>query len=301
MYALLQWFAFGITNIIDTYTVRKYGETSWWVWWPMMFMGVFALMVSLILIWSVDLVQDLWDVSKLVCSGVLFFFWMIPYTLAIKNYEVSKVMVIVLLWVPVFSYFFGVFLWEFIRLDKVFLGIIILVLGGFFAWTWSYSWMKDNRHLIHLTFLSLLTSFLWSCTSFLFKWWEKWHHFWDAMFLQFVGMSLGLFVLLFVPIFRSSFIGLIRWPKKLLWLMSITETLGIIWDIFIALAVVNAPLFYATLLWNTSQPVMVFFMTLAVSYFFPGIFRENITKSVVYKKSIFLAMMVVVSVFFIRI
>lgn len=290
---LIAVFLWSLVNISDQYLVAKYstGErSSAGLALFGSFIGIVTTLIIGISVAGIFLIPML-DKLLLMIVGSITLAWVVLYLFTLEISDVSAV-VPWFLTIPVFGYFLGyVFLGETISFQQG-VGSFIVLLGGFFMVA-DFS-DKKMKFLWKPAFYMSSGCFLSALAGAIFKYVTIGNSFWIASFWQYAGFSLsGILIFILVPKYRNEFMRMLQQGgKKIFAISMMTETLTITGNLLTNFALLLAPIGMVYLL-QSFQPAMVLCLTLAGTWFFPSIVKENLSKKALIPKLIALGIMII--------
>jgi uncharacterized membrane protein len=291
-------FLWALVNISDNYLVTRFKEEG-----KERSSGGLVLFSSLsgivtaFLVWIFT--DHLFEISRqdkilLLFSGVLTIAWVILYLFTLETEETSSV-VPWFLTVPVFGYILGyVFLGETLTREQL-LGSGIIFLGLILI---NLNWSGEKRKFKPKPAVYMLIACAMSATiGVLFKYVTVENNFWVASFWQYVGLGIsGLFIFLFVPSYRASFIHMNKTGGGTIFaLNTFSESITIVGNLLTNFALTLAPVAMVYLV-ASFQPAIVLFLSILGTKFLPHIVKENISRQVLVPKIVAIAIMVFGSV-----
>lgn len=272
-------FLWAIVNIIDNYLVSKFShkEIEKSSGGLVLFSSLIGLFIAVGVLISVPNIFSIpfFDKLLLFIAGIFTVVWIILYLFALELEDVSNV-VPWFLTVPVFGYILGyVFLGEQLKQTQaigsaaVLLGLILLSVS------WNTQNKKINTKAIVYMFLS---SLLIAISGVIFKYVTIGNNFWVSSFWEYLGLGVsGLFIYLFIPKYRNDFYFMNKTGGKKIFLLNIlSEFMTISGNLLTNFSLLLAPVVMVYLV-GAFQPVMVLFLTIVGTIFFPHIIKENIS------------------------
>lgn len=281
-------FLWALVNIADNYLVGRFSDKE-----KERSSGGLVLFSSLIgiviafLIWvfgpNVFHIPTLDKLLLFVC-GILTIVWVILYLFTLEIEDTSAV-VPWFLSVPVFGYILGYFfLGETLNLQQmlgsgvIFLGLILI----------SLDFREGKKKVKHKPMLYMLSACVAIAISgVIFKYVTVENDFWVSSFWEYFGLGVsGLFIFLFIPHYRESFMHMNRTGGHKIFLVNtVSEFMTIIGNLLTNYAFLLAPITLVYLV-GSFQPAIVLFMTLFATKFLPHIAKEDMTKHVLVQKII---------------
>ncbi len=128
----------------------------------------------------------------------------------------------------------------------------------------------------------------------IFKYTTIGNNFWVSSFWEYFGLGMsGLFIFLFVPHYRESFLHMNRTGGSTIFFVNIiSELMTISGNLLTNFALLLAPVTMVFLV-SSLQPAIVLFLTIFTTRFFPNIAKENLTKQILLPKIIAIVIMIV--------
>ena len=296
--ALVAPFLWAVVNVADKYLVTKFSHKE-----EERSSGALVLFSSLIgifiafLIWV--FIPDVFNIPVLdklllfVC-GILTIVWVILYLFALEMEEISANAPWFLA-VPILGYILGYFflgetlaLNQFVGSGIIFLGLILI----------SLNFGQEKKKLKHKPVLYMLFACIAIAISgVIFKFVTVGNNFWVSSFWEYFGLGVsGLFIFLFIPHYRESFLHMNRTGGSLILLVNITsELMTIAGNLLTNFALLLAPVAMVFLV-GSFQPALVLCLTLFTTKFFPHITKENFTKPILLQKIIAIGVMIIGSI-----
>jgi len=276
----------GSTNFIDKYLISKYFQKR-----GISVLLIFSSLIGLFLLPIIFLINrdvvniPLHDIFILIASGVIYVFAIFPYLLALREEDTSLV-VPTFQAIPVFSYFLALL---FLNEKLVVWQIIASLLIIFGAIGMSVDFKAKKRFFRwKVFFLMIASSFLYSLNLFLFKFVERDSSFWTTSFWEYTGFAMAALCLLLITKYRKEF-----WQSfktngtKVLGINALYEIINIVGKIIFNFASLLAPLALVQVV-NGAQPLVVLFMGVILTIFFPKIIKEDISWKMLSQKLIFI-------------
>ncbi len=296
--ALAAPFLWALVNLADKYLVTKFSRQE-----EERSSGALVLFSSLIgifiafLIWI--FIPDVFNIPILdklllfVC-GILTVVWVILYLFALEMEEISTIAPWFLA-VPILGYILGYFFLgetltflQFIGSGIIFLGLILI----------SLDFSQEKRGVKHKPVLYMLFACIAIAISgIIFKYVTVGNNFWISSFWEYFGLGIsGLFIFLFIPHYRESFLHMNKTGGSLILIVNVaSELMTISGNLLTNFALLLAPVAMVFLV-GSFQPAIVLFLTLLTTKFFPHITKENLTKRVLWQKIIAIGIMIIGSV-----
>lgn len=284
LYALIPPALWAAVNHIDKYLLTRYFKTGGPGALLIFSALIGAFLLPVIAVIEPAVIHSFGTSSLLIAlSGILFVLANLPYFYALQTDEVTIAVSLFQL-IPLFSYVLGLlFLGESLTVPQCAGGVMILT--GALVMTMHRGDMKRIMLRKSLLALMSLSSFLYALNFILFKYFTFEASFWVVSFWEYAGFTVFAIVLLvFVRRYRDEFFLVLRINgRQALALNSLNEGINIAAKISFNVASLLAPV---TLTWlvNGLQPFFVFVYGILLTFFFPAISREDLSRRVVFQK-----------------
>ncbi len=277
LFAIIANVLFAVSNLFDKFLIEKrvrdpLALTVFGGWIDLLFTLIIVLIHGLSITGTLQ-------AGVLLLSGVLVELALIPYFKALSLEDASRISPLFQS-MPVFVLLLSsVFLRETLT-HRQMLGFLLILSGSFIV-----SMHKTDAGIFKIRkafWWVLLASILWALPAVMFKFVVVKQTFWDALALEFFGVAIGATILFFL--YKTRVLAQIRDIGAGTWsILNINEL------IYIAGRVSN---FYAITLGLVSLvavlggtiPLFVFLFGLMLSLWFPGIIKEDITRSSIVTK-----------------
>jgi drug/metabolite transporter (DMT)-like permease len=296
--ALVAPFLWALVNLADKYLVTRFShkEEERSSGGLVLFSSLIGIIISF-LIWV--FMPDVFFISAmdkllLFVSGILTVVWIILYLFTLEIEETSAV-VPWFLSVPIFGYILGFFFlgetltfFQFVGSGIIFLGLILI----------SFDFNKAKNNFKHKpVFYMLSASIAIAVSGIIFKYVTVENNFWVSSFWEYLGLGVaGLFIFLFVPHYRESFLHMNRTGGRTIFIVNIvSELMTITGNLLTNFALLLAPVAMVFLV-GSFQPGIVLLLTIFTTKFFPDIAQENLTKKILLPKIIAIIIMFIGSV-----
>ncbi len=289
--ATLAPFLWSVSNIIDEYLIshyykkRKLIQSSSLVGSLVLFSSLFGIVVcSLVAVFNSAVFDiDTESIKFLILSGVLTVGWIISYLIAIEDAGASAVAP----WfqtIPIFGFIFGyIFLGE-IPLRLEIIGSVVVIIGAIIV-----SIDRSGRGVgikARAVFLMILASLLVALSGSVFKSATIHNDFWTSTFWEYFGITLtGCFIFMFHGDYRREFVAKLRASGvQIIGANLINESVSSVGNIINNFALVLAPvaLVYSV---NAVQPLIVLGLSVFVTWIWPKLGRENMSKRMIIWKT----------------
>jgi uncharacterized membrane protein len=250
------------------------------------FVGVIALLLIGILVPGIaDLAIK--NILVLLLAGFLFVLYLFPYFNALNQGE-STLVIPLFQTVPVFSYVLAlIFLQEILTPFQI-LGALIII---FSAVGLSINFREKIRFNKSIFWSMMLSAVLVSIGALLFKSVALQEGFWVSMFWQVLSSAVTGFSLFFFSKFRQEFFRIVKQGGvKFLSIGMFSESLGIIGDLSISFATLLAPIALVQVV-NGAQPFFIFLFGVLLTWFFPKVAKEDLSRKILMQKILFIAIM----------
>ncbi|MES2223875.1 MAG: EamA family transporter [Patescibacteria group bacterium] len=287
-------FVWSLVNHCDKIILQRYFKTSGGPGGLMVFVGVVAIPLSLILyIFDPSVLNiDTIDITFLIITGFLYNLAVLFSLYALESEDASSVVAYMQL-IPVFTYFFGIlFLSEYITTDKAFGGIIALF-GAILLSTKFEKGFKKAIFNKRIILLMLGWAVMASLGNILFKKVSiSDSSFVLSLFWNQIGMALFGIMAFCISSYRKSFLKVIKHNSTNVVLLNIfeqiVEVVGIILNYA---AILLAPTALVILVEYTAQPLFVFIEGIIFTILFPKFVAEDISKGNLIQKFISMIIM----------
>lgn len=279
VFALAAPILYGITNFIEKFLIDKKVKDPIIV--PI-FAVVPAFFISLFILFLNGFpIIFLGHLVPIVVSGIFLELYLVPYFIALSLEDASRIIPL-FEFIPIFilamSY---IFLGETLRTNQ-FLGFLFIFIGALILGAKRVE--GKIFKLRKAVYLMLLSGFLFSITSIIFKFVVVKESFWITIAYQFLGIALGALLLMAVPKYRrmvfrdAKFAGLQIWG-----LLTLNEIIALTAQSALGFAYLLAPVALVSVIGST-QPLFVMIYGIILSVWFPHIVKEDIQKSTILVK-----------------
>jgi len=294
--AVLGSLFYASTNHIDKYLISKYlksGEVGSLIIFSAIF-SIFALPIVYFIkpeVFSVTIIQG----SILAITGMMTVTAILLYLYALSEDEATNVVPFYQT-VPIFGFILGyLLLGEAISHTQTVASIVIIAGAVILSFDWGVSKIRFKGKVV---MYMLSASMLYAISIVLFKLVAIDEGFWQSAFWSLLGkVILGIFFLLFIPVYRNQFLAVLRENKLgVLSLNSFNETLGIIADGFVGFATLLAPV-ALVLLAGAFQPMFVLIIGVVLTLFFPKISQESLLRRHILQKVVAISLIMIGSYF----
>jgi drug/metabolite transporter (DMT)-like permease len=275
--AVLGSLLYSTTNHIDKYLISRYlksGEVGSLIIFSAIF-SIFALPI-VYFIKPVAFFVTILQGSVLSITGMLTVTAILLYLYALSEDEATNVVPFYQT-VPIFGFILGyLFLGETISYIQAIASFVIIVGAVVLSLDLGASKVRIKGKVV---LYMLSSSMLYAISTVLFKLVAVDEGFWQSAFWALLGkVILGIFFLLFIPLYRNQFLAVVRENKfSVLSLNSFNETLGILADGFVGFATLLAPI-ALVLVAGAFQPMFTFIIGVILTIFFPKISKESLSK-----------------------
>ncbi len=284
IFSILAAFIWATANMLDKYILTKWVKRPII---PLMFVGIVGFIASLLIYFIrgySSLSRGLIFIALI--AGAIYILDLLFYFRAMKIEEASRVVPLFHLSPLFVTILATIFLGEILTIQNYF-GILAIVTGAVLI-----SLKKEERIVFSKAAGYMLLASLLSAVSFIIiKYLLGFTDYWTVFSYLRIGAFLAV-----IPILILNFKHIVFLKKKFgykpLIFMSFTETLnlGAILSIIFAASIGLASLVNAL---SSIQPFFVLIFAMTISLFFPGIFKEQITKSTIFIKIISITLMFV--------
>lgn len=270
-------------NHFDKYLISKYLRNVQ-AGALVIFSALFSVIFFPIVLWQGSNFFDvsLWQGLILTLNGTLIVLAVMVYLFALREDEASFV-VPLFQFIPILALILGfLFLGETIPFPKIIGALIILCGAAILSLDIKGSQWKFKKKVL---LLMILSCFFYASNIVIFKSIAVDIGFWQSMFWDLLGKVLfAIFLLLFVPSFRKSFLAVWKeYGMKFVLLNGANDVLSVSGDWALAFAALSAPVFFVYLV-SAVQPLFVFIFGLILTIFFPSIGREILEKKLLWQK-----------------
>ena len=301
-------FLWAIVNIMDEYLISKYyndenagsgnkiGEEHGSVGSLVLYSSLFGIFVSLgIFIFRPSVLSvSIQSILLLILSGILAVGWIVCYMKAIQGSSASSVVT----WfqtIPVFGYFFGIFVLNEFPTGIQILGSLLILTGAVVA-TMEFSQgvvRARKREILYM----LLASLLVAISGGIFKAVAIDNDFWLSTFWESAGLAItGIGLYAFHAKYRRDFqTKLISNGKKILSINLLNEVFSSVGNVMNNFAMLLAPLALVFSV-NTIQPLYVFILSIIFTLLWPHLGKENLGRKALVAKSIAITLVIVGSI-----
>jgi drug/metabolite transporter (DMT)-like permease len=220
----------------------------------------------------------------IIFDAIVFVLGLYSGFLAVDNFEVSKVTTTIGATQPIFIFFISWFFWGYQELTFVnFIAFFLLFIGSLVI-SFGKKPELTGKFLKITAFSSLMYSVDYVLAKFIFA---------NFSFVQgLIWRSIFIFLLVLVLLLkkenrRQIFKKKIRENKKLEKLFLATQTCGGVANILQSFAIYLTPIAFLPIINSLRgmQFVFLFVITITVSFFFPKILKEEISKKIILRKS----------------
>lgn len=284
-------------NVVDKYLVDKYSKGHHGSGGLVLYSSLVGIFVAGGIAVFANNIFDisLADKFLLLLAGGLSIIWIILYLFTLEIEDIS-VVVPWFLTVPIFGYIFGyIFLGETLTIYQI-IGFIIVLLGVLII---SIDFVGERRKIkIKPAFYMICSSIIVAIIGVIFKFVTIEGNFWVSSFWEYIGLGIaGIFIFIFVPKYRKDFISMNKsGGKKIFTLNIVSELVSVVGNFLTNFAFLLAPVAMVYLV-ESFQPVVLLFLTILGTKFFPKIISENISRKVLIPKTLAIILMTIGSVF----
>lgn len=284
VFAFLGPLSWAVSTHVDKYLVDRYFPDS-----DTAVLMVFTALVGVLalpLIWALHLgvfAPSLRAIVVMTVSGVLYIAAMLFYLRAIQSEEASVV-------APLFqttTIFSFVLAWAMLGETLAWRAGAgaVLIMAGVVLLS-----LDANFHLQRIkpriVFGMLVCTFILALTNVLFKFYAVRDDFWTTTFWTFAGEAIFGVAILAVPHYRRQFIGLVRrHPGPLLGVNGANELINVGGGLAVRYASMLAPVALVAAVASTTT-LFVFALGTLLSFFAPGLSRENLSARELSRKGI---------------
>lgn len=255
---------YSIGNILDKQLIYKGGTSS-----PLLIVttsSLLAILVVPIIYLFAELKNPSFvEICVMVFSGLITALSVFFYLKALESESVFSIAPALQL-TPVFSYIFGIVLFqEFISVTKI-VGCLVIMAGSFFL-TLRIERIKGKDYFkINIFILTALSALSLSISGALFKFFAVQYNYWTVQFYEYIGLLiLGIVLVCLIPKIRSRIYDMLILKKDRTFALLNLSTEGI-------MVLGDLTLNYATLLvplaigfsFNALQPLFLIFSSLLI-------------------------------------
>ncbi|MEI6480533.1 MAG: EamA family transporter [bacterium] len=269
-------------NHIDKYIISKYfvgkGVGS-----LVIFTSISGFIISLFVL-ALDFNQIFispLNAFLIAINGAVLVASFIPYLYALENEEASWASSLFQL-IPVFGYVLGlIFLNEYLKISQIFAALLVVIGAVLMSLDFSHRIKFKTKPFL----LMVLSAFMIAANSLVFKIIALDSNYWGTTFWEYIGGGVfGLFLFIFIPLYRSQFIATVRRGKNaVLSINIIAELLNIGAKLASNFASLLAPLVFVWLV-NGFQPAIVFAYGIILTLFMPQFGKEDLSGRTIFQK-----------------
>ncbi len=297
--ALINPLAHAFANHLDKYLITRWMKESS-VGILILFSSLFSVvLIPILFAFDAKLITQLtlYKALVLVLNGVIYALSTMLYFYALEEEEASHVVPLFQL-IPVFGFIFGnIFLGEILTKPQSIASIFIVIGGFILSIEFSEERIKFRWQMVLFMFGS---SILAAVNAVIFKSIALNQNFVASLFWNMVGVFLfGIFLFFALKNYRRQFIDLIRAHHyKIIGLNMLTETLTLVGEIALLLAILFAPIALVQSVGGL-QPLFVFVLGVIMSLFFSKYGKESLLAHHLTQKIFAIAIMTV-GLFFLK-
>ena len=271
---------YAISNFVDKFIIEKYIKN----FATLTILGGFvALPFALTILVLRDFpIYRLDQTILIILAGIFMELALLPYFKAISLDDVSRVVPVFQL-IPILILILSFFLLG-ERLNSFqFLGFWLVIGGSYLI---SLNKLGQGMFNLRRSFVwIILASILWAISTVIFKFVSIEQGFWDTMAYEFLGATIGAFVLLLVPNFRKKIFTETKTVKNYVWGILISnEALYLFARLIGFYAIAIAPAISLAAALNGIMPFFSLIYGLILSVRFPYIIKEDISRSTILLK-----------------
>ena len=295
--ALAGPFLWSISCIVDKFLVEKYSKDHQASGALVIYSGIAGLLVAFfIAIFKLNVLDiSIIDKLLLIFAGLLSVIWMILYLYALEIEDVSSVAPFMLT-IPIFGYILGnIFLGESLTMHQI-IGSIIILFGAFLI---SIDFTGEKTKIkFKPAFYMISASIIVAVMGVIFKFVTIEGNFWASSFWEYLGLGLaGIIMFTFIPKYHKDFFTINKIGGKKIFALNITsELITVIGNLLTNFALLLAPITMVYLV-GSFQPVILLFLTIIATKFFPKIISESMHHKVLIPKALAIIIVVAGSVF----
>lgn len=288
--ALIAPFLWAIVNHADKYLLSKYFKNNGGVGPLMIFSTLFGAVVLPIALFIEPQIFNisLHDVLILIGAGILSAIAIASYLFAL---EIEEATIVVPFWqtIPIFGYIIGYFLFDEVFTGKQMLAGLAILFGALIL---VIDFRSIGKIKTRIAILMLFSSLVFALYEAMFRYVALEENFWVSVFWEHIGLViLGLFLFAAFKSYRKGFLDILKSNSRPIISLNIgSEALTIIGNIIMNYALLLAPLAMVLLI-SSYQPVFVFAIGIALTFFFPKIHQEKMGRVELVQKIVAIAIM----------
>lgn len=290
-------FLWALVNIADKYLVDKYSTGHHGSGGLVLFSSLIGVIVAGLIaifvegIWNIPIM----DKFLLLFAGCISILWFILYLYTLEIEEISAVVPLFLM-IPIFGYILGsFFLGETLTTHQL-IGSAIIMFGVLLI---SIDFAGEKRRIkVKPVLYMICSSIMIAFVGVIFKFVTVEGNFWISSFWEYLGMGItGILIFLFIPKIRREFMYMNKkGGKKIFALNTVSEFMSVIAHLLMNFALLLAPVTMVYLV-GSFQPVILFFLTILGTKFFPKIISESLHHKILIPKTLAIIIIVAGSIF----
>lgn len=261
---LLPPILYAVGNLLDKQLIHKGGPSS-----PALIVIVSSLLsifvVPTIYFFAETKIPESLDILLMVISGIFTAISVFLYLKALEGESVFSVAPALQL-SPVFSYAFGLIVFqEFLSIPRIF-GCILIITGSFLLTLRIEKIKERDSFKLNIFFLTFLSSFFLATSGAFFKFFADKYGYWTVQLYEYVGLFfLGACSILFLPQMRNRIFEMISFKKRKSFtiLNIITEGVMVSGDFVLNYIVLVVPL-VVVFSFNATQPLFLLILGLLI-------------------------------------
>lgn len=288
--ALIAPFLWAIVNHADKYLLSKYFQNNGGVGPLMIFSTLFGTVVLPIALFIEPQIFNisLHDVFILIGAGILSAVAIAAYLFAL---EVEEASIVVPFWqtIPIFGYILGYFLFDEVFTGKQMLAGLAILFGALIL---VLDFRSIGKVKTKIAGLMLFSSLVFALYEAMFRYVALEENFWVSVFWEHIGLViLGIFLFVGFKKYRKGFLDILKSNSGPIISLNIgSEALTIVGNIIMNYALLLAPLAMVLLI-SSYQPVFVFAIGIALTFFLPKIHQEKMGRVELIQKIVAIAIM----------
>ena len=269
-FAVFAYLVVSFTNLVDKLLVDKYITDASII---ILFSGTTAFVTGIIIYFFRGFpIFSVRETLFIFTAGVLLAWYLIPYFLALRLDEASRVVPLFQA-IPVLSLLLSyVFLHESITYKQG-IGTIFIIVSAFLL---SVS-KKRRMFAVRKTFwYMMLSSALFALALVLFKFVVSINNVWDSIAYENIGIGIGTLLVSLLPGYSKRFFYSIKNMKFFGWVaLGFSEIFLVIYRFALALALASGPVGIISILGGL-QPLFVFVISTGITIFLPRVLKESL-------------------------
>jgi len=280
--AILATVFFSIGNMFDKHLLDKYMKGAGG--FIMLAIGVSSLtLIGIISFFGIELLT-FFQTSLILLAGILL---VLAYLLYAKALELEDASLIIPLFqmVPIFLLISGfLFLGENLTLTQI-IAFVIIFIGSLILGVEEFSMkiFKIKKAFWYMFFASILLAI----SPTIFKFFVLELGFLTTITYDIMGQVVGALGLFLVPAYRKELFDTIKSINSRAYVyLGLTDFFDLLGQFFLKYALTLGPVALVSLIISGVQPFMILILALLLTFFFPKIIKENISKKTILQKVI---------------